>query len=66
MPSSSASWLRKETVPSSRTSIIASEGGGAHASRLEDWPARRREESIEADMRGSVATVRVDILRICS
>ena len=56
------SWPGKEkNVPSSRTSIIASEGGGVHSSTLEDWPARRREERVEDDIRGSVATVRFDI-----
>lgn len=50
-----------EKVPSSRTSIIASEGGGVHASTLEGCPARRREERTEEDIRGSVAIVRFGI-----
>ena len=43
---------------------MARKGGGVLASTLEDWPVRRREESVEADIRGRVAIVRFDILRI--
>jgi hypothetical protein len=49
-------------LPSSRTSMMAIEEGAVAASRLEDvlW-ARRMAERAEADMRGRVAIVRVDI-----
>lgn len=57
--------MEERDVPSSRTSIMASEGGGVDASRLEEvWAERMMAESVAADMRGMVETVIVDILRI--
>jgi hypothetical protein len=43
---------------------MARKGGGVLASTLEDWPVRSMEESVEAEMRGRVAIVKFDILRI--